>query len=424
MNLKIAMKTLKSYSIVILNGAALAWLVTVAPLAHGAIIWDGPTTTFTHSTPTGNLQDQLTPGVKITRGSSSGGLYNSVTESSAIGGISPKGTKWAVGSLANYATLTYGPCPLKAGNNPPHLIGTTFVVHLTNEDIYLSLKLTAWGGAGMTGDRSFSYIRSTPPVTPPTPAVSITNPVSGTVFTAPANVTIQANATVSSGTVTNVQFFTNGISAGSILATPFNLTLNNLAAGAYVLSAVATAAGISATSTVVNITVNSPASPPTVSITNPASGSVFAAPANVSLAADATVSGGTVTNVEFFANGVSQGAVAVAPFTLTSSAFTAGAYALTAVATASGISATSSVVNVSVVNPVVVSLSGGTVDNGQFSFRYTADAGLDYVIQSSSNLLDWVSLATNIASANPASFTNEINSAGASFYRVGLLPNP
>ena len=56
---------------------------------------------------------------------------------------------------------------------------------------------------------------------------------------------IAADATVSGGTVTNVQFFTNGVALGAVLTAPFSLTANNLAAGAYALSVVATAAGIS-----------------------------------------------------------------------------------------------------------------------------------------------------------------------------------
>ena len=413
------MKMLKSSSIVCLRGIVPALLVAAAPLARAATIWNGPTINFTHSTPTGNLSDQWTTNVIITRSTNGGGLYNSVLESGAVSGISPKDTKWAIGSLTNYNTLTYGPCPLESGNHPPGYVGTTFVVHLTNEDIYLSLTLTSWGGAFMSGDRSFSYTRSTP--APPTPTISITNPASGAMFAAPANVNIAASVAVSSGTVTNVQFFTNGVVLGAVLTAPFSLTANNLGAGAYALSAVATAAGISVTSTVVNIIV---VSPPTVSITNPASGAVFAAPANVNIAADATVSGGTVTNVQFFTNGVALGAVLTAPFSLTANNLAAGAYALSAVATAAGISATSTVVNVSVVSPVVVSLSGAGVNSGQFSFNYAADPGLAYVVQSSTNLVDWVSLVTNVASGNPVPFSDPFDSTGIKFYRVGRLPNP
>jgi hypothetical protein len=413
-------RTLKLSSVVSRCGILTALLVAASQLARTSTIWNGPTINFTHSTPTGNLQDQLTTGVKITRSAAGGGLYNSVTESSAISG-SPGDTKWAVGSLSNFNTLIYSACPLESGNHPPGKVGTTYVVHLVNEDIYLSLKLTAWGGAGMTGDRSFSYTRSTPVLTPPTPVVIITNPASGAVFNSPASVNIAANATVSSGTVTNVQFFTNNVLFGLVLTPPFALTANNLMAGSYALTAVAMAAGISATSTVVNISV---VSTPTISITNPASGAVFAAPANVTIGADATVSGGTVTNVDFFANGTLLKSVAVAPYTFTSSALEAGSYALTTVATASGISATSAVVNVSVVNPVVIQLSDAIVKNGQFSFSYTVDAGLSYVVQSSTNFLDWASLETNVASGSSELFIKALNSEDANFYRVGRLPNP
>ncbi len=309
----------------------MAWVVVATFSAHAATIWNGPNIGFYHSNSNGNPQDQITAGVKITRLNGAGrvgGLYNSITESGPTPGSSPADTKWAIGSLANFNTLTYGSSPLEA-SNPGQFVGTTFVVHLLAEDIYLSLTLTNWGGAGGVGDKTFGYIRSTAP--PPTPTVTITNPVSGVVFAAPANVSIGASATVSSGTVTNVQFFTNGVSAGSDQTSPFGLTINNLAAGAYALKAVATAAGISATS---------------------------------------------------------------------------------------------AVVNVPVVTPVGVNLSGAIANNGKFSFGYTANSGLAYVVQSSSNLLNWVSLVTNVASGSPVQFTNALNSAGNNFYRVGRLPNP
>jgi hypothetical protein len=322
------MKTLQMNSKLIVCGIATVGLALVTGASRGSAIWNGPTITFTHNAATGELVDHLTTGVSLTRGSF-GGLYNTPAESGATPGISPSDTKWAVGSLANYNTLSYGACPLEAGNHPPGDVNKTYVVHLVAEDIYFSLTLTAWGGVGGAGDKSFTYVRSTP--TPPTPTVTITNPASGAVFAAPASVGLGASAAVSSGTMTNVQFFTNGVVLGSVLTTPFTLTANNLAAGAYALKAVATAAGISATS---------------------------------------------------------------------------------------------AVVNVSVVNPVAVSLAGAGITNGQFIFSSTANAGLSYVLQSSTNLQSWVSLLTNVAAGSPVLFTNPVTSTGLKFYRVGRLPNP
>jgi hypothetical protein len=395
-----------------------AW-VAAAPLAHAATIWNGPSIGFYH-TQENNLQDQLTADVKLTRGSS-GGLYNSAVESGAVEGTSPQGTAWAVGTLANYSTLSYGPCPLEEGNKPPGYINTTFVVHLTSasDNIYLQLTLTNWGGAGGSGDKTFGYIRTTAPA--PTPTISITNPASGAVFAAPATVSLGATAAVSSGTVTNVQFFTNGVSLKSVTTAPFTAVAGNLAAGAYALKAVATAAGISATSTVVNITV---LAAPTVTVTNPAPGAVLAAPANLKLGASAAPGSGPVTNVQFFANHTNLlSTVTVAPFTAVASNLTAGAYTLTAVAKAAGIAATSGPVNVSVINPAPVNLSAATMSGGQISFSFSANPGLAYVVQSSSNLMNWLPVLTNTAAASSVPFSYP-STIGSLFYRIGLLPNP
>ena len=74
--------------------------------------------------------------------------------------------------------------------------------------------------------------------------------------------------------------------------------------------------------------------------------------------------------------------------------------------------------------PTPSSLSGASINNGQFSFSYTADAGISYVVQSSTNLLDWVSLTTNVAPGSPVLFTNAVNPAGTHFYRVVRLADP
>jgi hypothetical protein len=364
----------------------------------------------------------MTTGVAITRGSS-GGLYNAVTESGATAGVSPKDTEWALGSLTDFATLTYGPCPLESGNRPPNDVGNTYVVHLVNENIYLSLTLTGWGGAGGSGDNTFSYTRTTPAssIPPPTPTVSISSPASDADFPAPANISITADTSVNGGSVTNVQFFANGNSLGSAHTAPFSVTANDLAAGPYSLTAVATAAGISATSAVVSITV---LSAPSVVITGPHNGATFSAPANVTVTAAAEVSGATVTNVQFFNNGASLGSVAAAPFTVAANNLGAGAYALTAVATAAGISATSEVVSISVVVPTATTISGASVSGGQFTFNYTANQGQSYVVETSSDLVNWVAAATNIASGSSALFSGLFNPTGNQYYRVQLLTNP
>ena len=87
------------------------------------------------------------------------------------------------------------------------------------------------------------------------PTVSITSPTNYAVFASPANVNLAATTMVGYGAVTNVQYFVNGAPLGSAQTPPFNLTAGNLTLGAYTFTAVATAAGISATSSPVGISV-------------------------------------------------------------------------------------------------------------------------------------------------------------------------
>jgi len=166
------------------------------------------------------------------------------------------------------------------------------------------------------------------------------------------------------------------------------------------------------------------APPPTVNITSPTNNTTLAAPANVTVVANASVSGGgTVTNVTFFDGNTLLRSIPNPPFNLTTNNLGARSYALTAVATAAGISATSTVVNVSVVAPVATTLAAPAAANNQFSFNFSANAGLRYVVESSSNLLNWTPVVTNVAAGSPVPFTNAIL-PGGSFYRVGRLPNP
>lgn len=164
--------------------------------------------------------------------------------------------------------------------------------------------------------------------------------------------------------------------------------------------------------------------PPLVTITNPADGAVFAAPATVQIGATTAFASGPATNVAFYTNGVLLKAVQSAPFNVTAAKLPAGSYALTAVASAPGISATSAVVNITVVSPVVVTLTSPGAVNGQFVFNYTANTGLSYVVEVSTNLVNWLSVATNMPANSPAQFSASLAPNGAQFYRVARLPNP
>ena len=86
-----------------------------------------------------------------------------------------------------------------------------------------------------------------------------------------------------------------------------------------------------------------------------------------------------------------------------------------------GLSATQSFwVHVRLPQPPVLSASVAT--NGQFSLRVTGDAGPDYAILISSNLLDWVAVFTNSAPEVPFLWTDSEAAWPARFYQVRLGP--
>ncbi len=120
-------------------------------------------------------QDRMTDLVWITRGNSMG-IFNFAQEPSFTGfgasSPSPIGTEWAVGSAADWQSLTFGTWGSVHGGNPPGLVGQDLVVYLVDDDIYIDLRFTAWGGGGSGG--SFSYLRSA--ITVPCNAADIAEP--------------------------------------------------------------------------------------------------------------------------------------------------------------------------------------------------------------------------------------------------------
>ena len=126
---------------------------------------------------------------------------------------------------------------------------------------------------------------------------------------------------------------------------------------------------------------------------------VFAAPAGVTIGAAAAPAVGTVTNVEIFANLVSLGSTHSAQFSVTTN-LAVGQYALTAVETGQAASSiTSLVANISVRDTgwKQSCLFVTRITGSQFAFDYTANPGLQYVVQYSTNLYEAGSLWSQIS---------------------------
>ncbi len=126
-----------------------------------SIIWNGSLITFEKSDgadPTAEAnQDRLTSNVWITRGNNGGQIYNIAKENTSNKDNSPIGTEWAIGTLDQIESLSFNKFRVAVGN-PKDVVGKDLVLHLIEDDIYLSVKFSSWSSGQKGG---FAYSRST-----------------------------------------------------------------------------------------------------------------------------------------------------------------------------------------------------------------------------------------------------------------------
>jgi len=193
-----------------------------------------------------------------------------------------------------------------------------------------AVKAVATDNSGATTTSTAINITVAAPNVAPT--VSLTTPVSGATFTAPASVAIVATAADSDGTVTKVDFYAGATLVGSDSSSPFSFTWNGAAAGSYAVTAVATDnSGATTTSAAVAISIASNVAP-TVSMTSPATGASFVSPASVTFTATATDGDGAVQKVEFYVGATLVATDTTSPYSTTWSG-AAGSYSVSAAAT-------------------------------------------------------------------------------------------
>ena len=184
------------------------------------------------------------------------------------------------------------------------------------------------------------------------PTVALTAPAAGTAFVAPATIDLAASASDSDGSIAKVEFFDGSTLVGTDTSAPFTATWSRATAGTYAMTARATDnLGASTESAPVSVTVLANTSP-TATLTSPAAGTRYFAPATIQLSASASDPDGSVARVEFYANGERVAGTTTAPFAAIWNNVAEGSYTLTAVATDDrGASTTSS--------PEVIEVIGG-----------------------------------------------------------------
>jgi len=126
-----------------------------------SIIWDGPVIYFEKEEEADFLdkinQDSITENIKITRGNDGGQIFNIAKENSSDKYKSPIGTEWAIGTLDQIDSLIFE--SFRKAVKPQYVVGKKLVMHLTEDDIYLSVEFKSWSKGKKGG---FSYNRSSP----------------------------------------------------------------------------------------------------------------------------------------------------------------------------------------------------------------------------------------------------------------------
>lgn len=263
------------------------------------------------------------------------------------------------------------------------------------------------------------------------PTVTITSPANNASFNAPANISIAATASDADGTVAKVEFYEGLNKLGEDLTAPYNFSWNNVAGGNYVLTAKAIDnAGLIGSSSAVNISVISPNTAPSVSITSPADNAEFSTPATITINANASDADGTVNKVEFFQGSTKLGEDLTAPYSFVWNNVAAGTYSLTAVATDDDAAATTStavtvnVVSTSTLSPIADAYvrDGNSYKNQNYGTATVLTVKKDITGQNREVFLKFdlngvssfntATLRLNIASAN----TNAANTTWQVYY--------
>lgn len=197
------------------------------------------------------------------------------------------------------------------------------------------------------------------------PSVSLTNPASGASYGVGTSIPLNAAVTGGNGPTAQVEFFINGASLSIDSSAPYNTVWTPASAGTYSLIAVATDnAGVSGTSTAINVTVTSNGAP-AVRLISPGTNLVVGLGTTVNLSAAASDADGSIASVRFLSNGTALAVVASSPYRTTYTPSAAGIYTLIAQVTDNSGNVTDSVAQTLTVlggNAPVVSLVNPSTD--------------------------------------------------------------
>jgi len=132
------------------------------------------------------------------------------------------------------ATLTEDLADMITGQSYHATYSTSLPTAASGSPAYIGFTGATGGAASRQTITSFIFALNNPP------QITWLGPADGTVFTAPTNIVLSANASDPDGSISKVEFFQGATKLGETNATPYQFTWNNVPAGLYSLTAKAT----------------------------------------------------------------------------------------------------------------------------------------------------------------------------------------
>jgi len=212
------------------------------------------------------------------------------------------------------------------------------------------------------------------------PAVAITTPEDQGTFTAGSSITMTATASEADGAISSVAFYNGPTLLGKSSKSPYSCAWDQVPAGTYALTAVATDIDkVSTTSSAVTVTVTS--APPVIDIVSPANDTTLTAGSSINLTVTASEFNGSVSTVKFYNGPTLLGESSRSPYSYVWANVPAGDYTLTAVATDTNkISTTSSPVTITVTSSPVMAIISPDNDSA-----FTAGSNITITASASEN---------------------------------------
>lgn len=255
------------------------------------------------------------------------------------------------------------------------------------------------------------------------PTTSVTSPSNNAVYTAPANITINATASDVDGSVKKVEFYNGTTLLFTDYTSPYSYSWNNVPVGTYsITSRASDNKGTPTFSAPISVTVNSdPNQAPTVSITSPTNNTNFGAPAVINITANASDADGSISKVEFYNGGTLIGTDATAPYQFSWTFVQQGTYSLFAKAYDDKGSSTLSSFVVAKVNPnqlpavSITSPSNNSIFVAPASITINANAS---DVDGTVSKVDFYNGAALIGTDNTAPFQYTWNNVGVGSYSI------